>query len=138
MHVILLVQQESLAIDKLEQELNNCKVDYGDNASTADMNNATYDDDAIDCVVGVAHKIFDTYYSSTAKESKERFDKLVTAIYDHSHHLVHESDFTKNVYTGTMYITSAIGYAHSMIREIVKKYIKEVRFECADAHEFDN
>lgn len=51
MHVILLVQQESLAIDKLEQELNNCKVDYGDNASTADMNNATYD--AIDCVVGV-------------------------------------------------------------------------------------
>lgn len=102
------------------------------------MNNATYDDDAIDCVVGVAHKIFDTYYSSTAKESKERFDKLVTAIYDHSHHLVHESDFTKNVYTGTMYITSAIGYAHSMIREIVKKYIKEVRFECADAHEFDN
>lgn len=91
----MLVQQESLAIDKLEQELNNCKVDYGDNASTADMNNATYDDDAIDCVVGVAHKIFDTYYSSTAKESKERFDKLVTAIYDHSHHLVHESDFTK-------------------------------------------
>ena len=74
MHVILLVQQESLAIDKLEQELNNCKVDYGDNASTADMNNATYD--AIDCVVGVAHKIFDTYYSSTAKESKEQFDKL--------------------------------------------------------------
>ena len=110
MHVILLVQQESLAIDKLERELNNCKVDYGDNASTADMNNATYD--AIDCVVGVAHKIFDTYYSSTAKESKERFDKLVTAIYDHSHHLVHESDFAKNVYTGTMYITSAIGCAH--------------------------
>ena len=72
------------------------------------------------------------------KKAKSSFDKLVTAIYDHSHHLVHESDFAKNVYTGTMYITSAIGYAHSMIREIVKKYIKEVRFECADAHEFDN
>lgn len=52
----MLVQQESLAIDKLEQELNNCKVDYGDNASTADMNNATYD--AIDCVEGVAHNSY--------------------------------------------------------------------------------
>ncbi len=127
---------EILAIDRLEQELNNCTITYGDNASTADMNNAGYG--AVDCTIGVAHKIFDVYYSSSAKESQERFNKLVTAIYDHSHHLTHESDFAKETYTGTMYTSMAIAKAHEMIREIVKKYIKEIRFECADAHEFDN
>lgn len=127
---------ESLAIDKLEQELNNCKITCGDTPSTADMNNAAYN--AVDCVVGVAHKIFDTYYATSVQESKDRFDKLVTAVYDHSHHLVQESDFARQTYTGTMYNTMAIGKAYVIMKEIVSDYIREIRDECDDAHEFDN
>ncbi len=127
---------ESLAIDKLEQELNDCKITYGETPSTADMNNAAYN--AVKCIVGVAHKIFDRYYATTAQESKDRFDKLVTAVYDHSHHLVHDSDFARETYTGTMYNTIAIGKAYVIMKEIVKDYIKEIRDECDDAHKFDN
>ncbi|MBO7244275.1 MAG: hypothetical protein J6V53_03225 [Alphaproteobacteria bacterium] len=114
----------------LEKKLADCSINYEENASTAEMNNATYK--AADCVISVAHQLFEKFYSSTADESKELFNGMVQKIYEHAHHLKRGSDYASKYYTGTMYYTIAIGTAEEMIQTLVKSYLDEVKSECAD------
>ena len=117
-------------VELLEQKLKECKISYAKNASTADMNNATYA--STDCAIRVAHQIFENYYSKTKDESKETLNQLVKAIYKHAHHLQQSSDFAQLNYTGTMYNLMAISTADVMIKDVVKSYIDEIKMECKD------
>ena len=117
-------------IDNFEQRIENCKIDYSENMSTAGMNNATYQ--ATDCITDIAHEIFKKYYTKDEKETRETFDNLVALIYDNSHNIMQGSDMAEYVRRGTMYNTMAISKAHNIIKNIVIDYIKEIRFECED------
>ena len=117
-------------IETLEKKLKNCKVSYPDNASTADMNNATYN--STECAIEVAHQIFENYYSKTKEESKDILNQLVKSVYTYSHHLQQSSDFARSNYTGTMYNTMALSTADVMIKGIVQSYIDEIKIECKD------
>ena len=55
-------------LENLENRLEKCTISYSENASTADMNKATYD--AADCAIQIANELFDTYYMTTKEESK--------------------------------------------------------------------
>ena len=118
-------------IEQLEREFKNCTVEYGDNASTADMNNASYN--AAECAINVAHKLMDAYYSNTAEESKKQFDALVRQIYSYSHHLVQESDYASEHHIGTIHNQMAVSNAEELIKELTKSYLVELKSECEDA-----
>ena len=117
-------------IEKLEDDLQNCTVTYGDNATTSDMNIAVYS--AADCAVKIAHQLFDAYYTTNAKESKEMFDNFVRHIYQHSHLITHHSDYAKENYTGTLYNSMAISRAESMIQDLTKSYLMQLKSECQE------
>ncbi len=118
----------ALAIQQLQDELDNCKVDMPEDVvSTADMNNAHYD--FADCSIAVAHKIFADYYKNNVK-AKENFDNLVRAYYDVSHDLVQGSDHAKIHHTGTMYGTMAVSKAGIQIKELIQGYIDEIKLQC--------
>ena len=119
----------------LEKELESCEISYQDNASTADMNEASYK--AGDCAIQVGNQIFETYYTSTKDESKDLFNKHIQIIYDFSHHLYQGSDFSKKFNNGTMYNTMAITESYFAIKELVKKYLKELKNQCEDAKELN-
>ena len=117
-------------LENLENRLEKCTISYSENASTSDMNKATYD--AADCAIQIANELFDTYYMSTKEESKAFFNQLVAKIYEHAHHLKEKSDYAKRYYTGTLYNQIAIGHAEDLIQKLVKSYLKELQFECED------
>ena len=117
-------------IEKLEDDLQNCTVTYGDNATTSDMNIAVYS--AADCAVKIAHQLFYAYYTNNAKESKEMFDNFVRHIYQHSHLITHHSDYAKENYTGTLYNSMAISRAESMIQDLTKSYLMQLKSECQE------
>ncbi len=117
-------------INQLEAELKNCTVSYDDNASTADMNNATYD--ATDCAIRVMDKVFEKYYSNTLNESKALFNQLVKSVYAYAHHLQQSSDYARVHYLGTMYNTMAISTADKVINDFVQSYLDEIKAQCKD------
>lgn len=129
---------ESLAIDKLEQELNNCAVvDYGeDEWRTSEMLKAY--DRSIDCMQKVAYQIFDKYYMHYNKSVKENFDNYVSAVTDISFDISQRSDMGRSIRMAEVYVLEAAGYTHFMVKNLVNDYIKEIRDECDDVHEFDN
>ncbi len=121
-------------IEKLERDFQNCTVEYGDNATTADINNASYN--AAECAVNIAHQLIDTYYSNTAEDSKKQFDALVRQIYSYSHHLMQESDYASEHHIGTIYNQIAINKAEELIKDLTKSYIDALKSECEDATDY--
>ena len=121
-------------IEKLEKELKNCTVQYEDNATTADLNNASYD--SADCAINIGHELINTYYTKSKKESLKRFDGFVEQIYDYAHHLNQESDYASQYYTGTIHNSIAISEAEEMIKNLVKRYLKQLKSECEDATDY--
>ena len=119
----------------LEKELESCEISYQENASTADMNEASYK--AGDCAIKVGNQIFETYYMTTAEDSKKLFDSHIRQIYAFSHHLYQGSDFSQKFNNGTMYNTMAITESYFAIKELVKKYLKEMKNQCGEAKELN-
>lgn len=117
-------------IENLEKKLENCTVEYQDNATTSEMNNAVYA--SADCAQKVAHELFDVYYASTSAQSKELYDALVQQIYMHAHHLNQDSDYAKKYHTGTMYNSIAIAEAEEMVKTLTKGYLKQSKSECQE------
>lgn len=121
-------------IEKLEKELQKCTVEYGDDASVADMNNATYN--SANCAIQIGHELIKTYYANTEKDSLKQFDNYVVQIYNHSHHLNQESDYAREHYIGTIHNSIAISEAEEMIKNLVKRYLKQLKSECKDATDY--
>lgn len=121
-------------IEQLERDFQNCTVAYGDDATTADMNNASYN--AADCAVEIAHKLMDTYYASTAETTKKEFDALVRQIYSYSHNLIQESDYAREHHIGSIHNSMAINKAEELIKALTKSYIDELKEECQNATDY--
>jgi hypothetical protein len=119
-------------LQKIERDLISCKIDMPENPSTADMNNATYN--ATDCLIALAHRIFEEYYIQDKIQVTEDFDRFVKEIHINSHNLIQRSDAAKNFYNGTMYNTMAINDAYLTIKNVVQQYIKQIKEECRDIY----
>ncbi len=137
--------EETEAITQLEQEINNCTVDYGDNEwRTAEMLKAYAN--AENCLKNVAYKIFDKYFVKYNNSIKENFDNYVNAVTSINYDIMQRSDWAGNIRMAEVFVLQAEGGVHFMIRSIVKEYLQEIRDECGDAynfardfaHEFDN
>lgn len=114
---------ESLAIDKLEQELNDCAVvDYGkDEWQTSEMLKAY--DRSIDCMQKVAHHIFDKYYTHYNASVKKNFDNYVSAATDISFDINQRSDMGRSIRLAEVYVLEAAGRTHFMVKNLVGEYI---------------
>ena len=126
--------EEDSFIRKLENELTTCQVQMPDGASTTDMDEAYYQ--VGDCSITIADKIFKRFYKKSYKQTKDNFDKLVESIYASSHDISQHSDFAR-IRGGSIYNTEAIAEAVFHIRDVVKKYLHQIRNECDDKIGFD-
>ena len=118
---------ESLAIDNLEQEFNDCAVvDYGkDEWQTSEMLKAY--DRSIDCMQKVAHHLFDKYYTHYNASVKKNFDNYVSAATDISFDINQRSDMGRSIRLAEVYVLEAAGRTHVMVKNLVKDYIKEIK-----------
>ena len=122
------------SINQLEQKLNNCNIDYGkDEVQTSVMLEAY--DRAINCLKAVAYEIFDKYYIHYNETSKKNFDSYVKATIDFNNNLIHHSDWGREHQLAEVYVLQSTGGAYSMVKDMVNKYIDELRFECNDMFE---
>ena len=122
-------------LDRLEQNLNNCKIDYGQQWQTADILGAY--DKAEECVRSVADEIFDLYYVRDNTKSKESFDRYVSAIRELGSSLAFGSDWAKENHLAEVYTLEAEGTVYFMMKDIVKSYLDKLRNECEDRAEIE-
>ena len=127
--------KQAEVLDGLEQNLNNCKIDYGQQWQTAEMLNAYHK--AEDCVKSVADEIFDLYYVRDNQKSKENFDKYVSAIRALSASLAFGSDWAKENHLAEVYTLEAEGDVYLMLKDMVKSYLDKLRNECEDRSEIE-
>lgn len=122
-------------LDRLEQNLNNCKIDYGQQWQTAEMLDAY--DKAKECVRSVADEIFDLYYVRDNTKSKESFDRYVSAIRELGSSLAFGSDWAKENHLAEVYTLEAEGTVYFMVKDIVKSYLDKLRSECGERVEIE-
>ena len=117
-------------INQLEQQLNNCKVDYGKNYHTDEMLEAYKRSE--NCLKAVAYTIFDKYYTKKNIQSKKIFAEHIKIIRDFNYNLVQGSDWATNNHFAELYILEAEGAIYNTTKDVVLQYINELRHECID------
>lgn len=127
--------KQAEVLDGLERNLNNCKIDYGQQWQTADILGAY--DKAEECVRSVADEIFDLYYVRDNTKSKESFDRYVSAIRELGSSLAFGSDWAKENHLAEVYTLEAEGTVYFMMKDIVKSYLDKLRSECGERVEID-
>lgn len=127
---------DSEIFNKLRQKLDNCMVDYNKNKiQTLEILKAY--DKAIDCSKTIAYEIFDKYYTHNNKLSKENFDSYVNAVIGLNNNVIHNSDWARKHQRNKVYVLEAKRETYFMVKDVVNKYIKELRIECSDAYQHD-
>ena len=127
---VLCLSENNENLNQLEQQLNNCKIDYGENYNTDEMLKAYTN--AENCLKTVAYTIFDKYYTKKNLQSKEIFDKYVKAIKDFNYNLVQGSDWAIDNHFAEVYSLEAEGATYTTLKGIIFQYINELRHECID------
>ncbi len=127
---------DSEIFERLGQKLDNCMVDYDKNAIKLSEILKAYDK-AIDCSKAIAYEIFDKYYNHNNNLSKENFDSYVNAVIGLNNNVIHHSDWAREHRSGEVYILDAKRETYYMVKDVVNKYIKELRLECNDAYKYD-
>ena len=117
-------------LNQLEQQLNNCKIDYGENYNTDEMLKAYTN--AENCLKTVAYTIFDKYYTKKNLQSKEIFDTYIKAIRDLNYNLVQGSDWAIDNHFAEVYSLEVKGATYTTLKGIILQYINELRHECID------
>ncbi len=117
-------------LNQLEQQLNNCKIDYGENYNTDEMLKAYTN--AENCLKTVAYTIFDKYYTKKNLQSKEIFDTYIKAIRDLNYNLVQGSDWATDNKLAETYVLEAEGAIYTTLKGIILQYLNELRHECID------
>lgn len=117
-------------LNQLEQQLNNCKIDYGENYNTDEMLKAYKK--AENCLKTVAYAIFDEYYTKKNIQSKEVFDKYVQAIRRLNYNIIQGSDWATDNHFAEVYVLEAEGAIQASLKEMILQYINELRHECID------
>ena len=127
--------KQAEVLDRLEENLDNCQIDYGQQWQTAEMLDAY--DKAEECVRSVADEIFDLYYVRDNTKSKESFDRYVSAIRELGPSLAFGSDFAKENHLAEVYTLEAEGTVYFMMKDIVKSYLDKLRSECGERVEIE-
>jgi len=117
-------------LNQLEKQLNNCKIDYGENYNTDEMLKAYTN--AENCLKTVAYTIFDKYYTKKNLQSKEIFDTYIKAIRDLNYNLVQGSDWAIDNHFAEVYSLEVKGATYTTLKGIILQYINELRHECID------
>ena len=117
-------------LNQLEQQLNNCKIDYGENYNTDEMLKAYIK--AENCLKTVAYTLFDKYYTKKKIQSKEIFDTHIKAVRDFNYNLIQGSDWAIDNHFAEVYILEAEGAIYTSLKDIILQYINELRHECID------
>ena len=126
----LCLSEHNETLNQLEQQLNNCNVDYGDNYHTDEML-AAYTK-AENCLKTVAYTIFDKYYTKKNLFSKEIFDNHIKIIRDFNYNLIQGSDWATDNKLAETYVLEAEGAIFASTKKIIIEYIDELRHECID------
>jgi len=127
---VLCLSENNEDLNQLEQQLNNCKIDYGENYNTDEMLKAYTN--AENCLKTVAYTIFDKYYTKKNLQSKEIFDTYIKAIRDLNYNLVQGSDWAIDNHFAEVYSLEVKGATYTTLKGIILQYINELRHECID------
>ena len=119
---------------KLGQKLDNCAVNKSE-IQISEILKAY--NKAIDCSKMIAYEIFDKYYTHNNKLSKENFDRYVNAVIGLNNNVIHHSDWAREYQRDEVYVLNAKRETYFMVKDVINKYIKELRLECNDAYKYD-
>ena len=120
----------------IKKEFEGCLIDDSKNELRTAIMLEAYDK-AIDCMKAVAYKIFDKYYTNNNKLSKENFENYVNATIKLNNNVIYNSDWAREHRSGEVYIIEAKREIYYMVKDVVNRYIKELRLECNDAYKYD-